>query len=35
MKFTQLMPATALSDVMITLVDSMAKFNRGFILKYH
>ena len=35
MKFTQLMPETAFSDEMITLVDSMVKFIRCFTLKYH
>ena len=26
---------TAVRDVMITLVDNMVKFNRGFMLKYY
>ena len=35
MKFTQIMVKTTFSDVMISLVNSMVEFNRGFTLKYH
>ena len=35
MKFISAHARTAFSDELITLVDSMVKFNRGFTLKYH